>query len=328
MKSCSGVNMARFRCIAKNLFCLACLSSVLFLWGCATGGATTVTGLTATNVWASFKAGDLRMNCGFACSASWGPAGLRAKAYRDNKLWTDLALEVGNVGYRIDLSYFYLAQAAEGLGYFNAARGYYKLAMAVDLKCNGLFNICEGVDIPREVERALSRLPSDDIRANTDTKQEVVVAVPIQINALADDPGMAPIVLVKYDEFEKTSFYNGEDVGIGGDYLALRAWKKDLGATRIQIYVISHYVDEWRFYDSAWDSDGNRLSLTRISAEVDECRRYSVCTHTEHIAVGVTSDYLESRRASGVRFKIKGKGGELVLHMPGAHIAAFLDAIK
>ncbi|MEO6024533.1 MAG: hypothetical protein ABIP64_15745, partial [Burkholderiales bacterium] len=87
------------------------------------------------------------------------------------------------------------------------------------------------------------------------------------------------------------------------------------------------YTGEWRFYDRAFDSDGQELQTTEISRKVVECKR-RVCSHLEHLGIKVTRVYLETKQESGVRFKVIGKSGEEVFYIPPAYIRAFLSVTK
>ena len=59
---------------------------------------------------------------------------------------------------RVDSGYSYLGRAAEGLQHTDAARTYYRLALAITFKRAGLFNNCDGIDVPLEAASGLARL--------------------------------------------------------------------------------------------------------------------------------------------------------------------------
>ncbi len=142
------------------------MKSIHFLWailacalaGCAQVGPRHASGEQVTDVMAAFRSGDLRLTCDTACSGAWGSHRRQAKGYYDAQAWTDLVQVIARVGMRVDSGYFYLGRAAEGLRHHDAARQYYRLALANTFKCAGLFNNCDGIDVPREANAGLTRL--------------------------------------------------------------------------------------------------------------------------------------------------------------------------
>lgn len=134
-------------------------------------------------------------------------------------------------------------------------------------------------------------------------------------------------VQIENDEFEKTIKYRGPDVSEGIDAVFIRAWN-DLKTktTSYQIYVSDYYWGDWRFYRTAYDSDGNNLDTTLIDRDIGSCGQYR-CSHYEHVGLNVTREYLEKHTASGIRFKLSGKAGEEIFSIPGAYIKGFLDAV-
>ena len=327
----------------------------LVTYGCASTGIQTSTGEQVTNVIAVFERGEARLNCGPSCSGAWGSARRQAKRLYEQGLWNDLAIEVARVGFKDDQTYFYLGRAAEGLGHAEAARTYYKLGLVSSYKCAGIFNNCDGLVFPNEIIAGINRLP-----ATTKAEKPAVASssnlivptenTPIVKKAQEESPPIqtpAPIVKVEppqvdlrstikvsYDEFEKLTEYEGANVSTGSDVVLLRAWKPDKSPMIIQIYVMDYYHyeywdhDEWRFYHSAWDSDGVKLDTTQIAQKIGSCNRYSGCSHYEYLGLNVTRDYLEKHRRTGIRFKLSGKAGEEVFSIPAAHIEAFLEVAK
>ncbi|MEX5452132.1 hypothetical protein [Stutzerimonas stutzeri] len=319
------------------------------IYGCASNGIQTSTGEQATNIIEVFERGEARLNCETSCSGAWGSARRQAKRLYEQGLWNDLAIEVARVGFKADQTYFYLGRAAEGLGHAEAARTYYKLGLASSYKCAGIINNCDGLVFPNEIMAGINRLPtpakaekpavasSSNLIAPAENTLIVKKAQeepsPIRTPALiakVEPPkvDLRPTIKVNYDEFKKLTEYEGSNVATGGDVVFLRAWKPDKSPMVMQIYVMDYYSDEWRFYHSAWDSDGVKLDTTQISRDVGSCSRYSGCSHYEHLGLNVTRDYLEKHRQTGVRFKLSGKAGEEVFSIPAAHIDAFLEVAK
>ncbi len=74
--------------------------------------------------------------------------------------WSDLATGVMRIGYGGDLAYFYLGQAAQGFGYYQASIAYYSQARAladssnVTMQCSGVRRSedrCQGIRISAAV---------------------------------------------------------------------------------------------------------------------------------------------------------------------------------
>lgn len=134
---------------------------------------------------------------------------------------------------------------------------------------------------------------------------------------------------VNHDNFKKTSNYEGPNIANNPrDLLFIRAWKfHKTNNLKFQIYVADSYEGDWRFYNSADDSDGNSLETTSISRDVGSCRRigYShFCLKIEHVGVNLTRDYLVKNQESGIHFKLSGKAGERTLFLPSDYVKAML----
>lgn len=137
---------------------LACIS-VLLLAACATQRDSATDPVGRYEVSKELETGQIRLACDWSCSGSWNGARKTASGLFRSQLWNDLAAEVVRVGYGSDLTYFYLARAAEGLGKTAAAATYYRLALAAGTKCDGLvFNSCDGIDVAAQVQAGLKRV--------------------------------------------------------------------------------------------------------------------------------------------------------------------------
>ena len=123
----------------------------------------------------------------------------------------------------------------------------------------------------------------------------------------------------------KVTWYNGADIfDQAYDTVFLRAWKNDGAPSRYQIYVADYYGGEWRFYESAYDSNGTRIDTTLIDRKVISCGSYTGCTYAEHMGLNVTRDYLERHAATGMTFQISGRAGKEIFYIPDFHIQGFL----
>jgi hypothetical protein len=144
-----------------------------------------------------------------------------------------------------------------------------------------------------------------------------------------DEQAVAKAISTQRDDFKKMTNYKGPNAATElFDQLFIRAWKHDkLDAVSYQIYVLDHYYGDWRFYQTAFDSNGSNLNVTQISRDVSSCNRYG-CAKEEHLAVNLSRDYLEKNKETGIRFKLSGKAGEEVFFIPSGYIKGFLTAIK
>ena len=106
-----------------------------------------------------FKRGEVVFDCGFGCAFSYGWNRGGWKELHAKRAWRDLAISVMKVGYKNDLSYFFLAEAAAGLRLGDAARTYYARALEAQTTGNGcadgLGNTCEGFDVQALANAAL-----------------------------------------------------------------------------------------------------------------------------------------------------------------------------
>jgi hypothetical protein len=138
-------------------------------------------------------------------------------------------------------------------------------------------------------------------------------------------------IKVESDQVKKCTKYVGPDYpgNIPGNNVFLKAWKYDAPSiTKYQISVCSYYQGDWRFYNRAHDSNGNKLVVTLddIESGASSCSRYS-SSHCEHIGIIVDREYLENRKNIGISFKVEGKGGAQIFTLPPAYIDTFLNLV-
>lgn len=110
-----------------------------------------------------FQQGTIELACNTECGAQFLLKQSSLKEAHDNKNWRVLAMDTIKVGYRFDLSYYYLGTAAQGLGFNNAAKKYYedalKLSENKDSACaHGFILKCSGIEVIQESHQALSSL--------------------------------------------------------------------------------------------------------------------------------------------------------------------------
>jgi predicted Zn-dependent protease len=98
-----------------------------------------------------FKNGAAVLDCKLPCSLAYSRAKGDWKRMHAQGAWRDLAVSVMQAGDRSDLSYFMLAEAANGLGLKDAAATYYKRALEAgkDSACDSGAFSCEGFEVQR-----------------------------------------------------------------------------------------------------------------------------------------------------------------------------------
>jgi predicted Zn-dependent protease len=107
-----------------------------------------------------FKAGRAVFDCQLECSLRYGAAKPDWRKLHERQAWRDLAVSVMQVGYLSDLSYFMLAEAAQGMGFPDAAATYYKRALEAGGRhgCSHDSGLdCEGFDVQKRAQAALKK---------------------------------------------------------------------------------------------------------------------------------------------------------------------------
>jgi hypothetical protein len=90
------------------------------------------------------QAGEPVPECGFPCRDAWRANRTTALVLNETRQWRELAVLVMQIGYTNDLTYYYLGRAAEGLGFWDAAKTYYRIS--VRLASAGITCRAEGAD--------------------------------------------------------------------------------------------------------------------------------------------------------------------------------------
>lgn len=90
------------------------------------------------------QAGEPALECGLPCRDGWRANRTTALVLNEARQWRELAVLVMQIGYTNDLTYYYLGRAAEGLGFWDAAKTYYRTS--VRLTSAGVTCGTEGAD--------------------------------------------------------------------------------------------------------------------------------------------------------------------------------------
>ena len=168
------------------------LSSILL--SCTTVPSSGVKPIETSEGWElsdKFKDGQVRLDCRVACSGTYGWNRPSLRKLHDSAKWEELPMMTFlRIRFVNDQSYYYLAQAAEGFGFYNAADEYYQLSMSVPFAetCGGgIINVCDGFAFPREIvsrreiiKPRISRTTSEPIaEAPKDRRERKPVQVPV-----------------------------------------------------------------------------------------------------------------------------------------------------
>lgn len=130
------------------------------------GSALTAPNIDATQamafyspIYESFKQGTLELTCK-TCSLKFYMNQSDFRKLQEKQDWRGLAQQVIKVGYEFDLSYYYLAVAAKGIGLIEPSKVYYRkakeLSETIDATCSKAKMVkCNGVDVAMAADEAL-----------------------------------------------------------------------------------------------------------------------------------------------------------------------------
>jgi hypothetical protein len=110
---------------------------------------------------AMIPTGEPLLTCRAGCLAGWQAAEPQASTLAARHRWTDLALLVLRVDYEDDLTTYYLAEAAQGMGYRTAAASYYRQSIELSAgpaACIAYSGLCGGTSLPRAAMVRLAAL--------------------------------------------------------------------------------------------------------------------------------------------------------------------------
>ena len=104
----------------------------------------------------SFLNGEIRLNCKISCSRAFGSEAVHLNKLYKAGLWHELARKIYEIDFNIDIAYFYLGRAAEGLGKIKAAEKYYLLSQSAWTWC--IYPTCQGLSFPDASVKRLNKL--------------------------------------------------------------------------------------------------------------------------------------------------------------------------
>lgn len=129
-------------------------------------------------------------------------------------------------------------------------------------------------------------------------------------------------VAIEDDDFQQSTTFQAPDLAPEPPLEYFLRASKDYGSSTFdfQIYFTERYHGNWRFYNEAFDSNGNRIKVLIISRDAVYAN-----TLEEHIRLDVDRTYLESSIEDGIRIKLYGDACEKMIFIPGGYIKGFLS---
>lgn len=136
-------------------------------------------------------------------------------------------------------------------------------------------------------------------------------------------------VTYEYDQYNKTTFIYSPTLMVGAPYEGVKYYlfyaisdkfkNTHLDSNYYSIKV-SRYGREWKFLDSGYDINGNRMDVKVTDRKVDHFVY-------EYLNIQVSKQYLLDNRQSGIDIKLNGGRGETRIRLSPHLIDGFLQAI-
>lgn len=111
--------------------------------------------------------------------------------------------------------------------------------------------------------------------------------------------------------------------GMGSYYAFLRVLVNDRYVTFYQFYI-SDSDENWRFFNRAYDSNGNKLDFVEIDHQIKSSQSVRM---QEDFTINLSREYLDGAKNSGLNIKAVGKRGEKIFVLPGYYVEGFLKKV-
>ena len=154
---------------------LCCGSLVAIVGLMVTGCAPQKPTVDPTAAAAQLSTGAPLLRCRADCVAAWRGAQPHAAQLDAAGRWSELAALVITIDYQDDLTLFYLARAAEGLGYPAAAASYYRQSTYISgssLACPHESGVCGGIVLPDAALARIEALESEARRSRFQPRRQ------------------------------------------------------------------------------------------------------------------------------------------------------------
>jgi hypothetical protein len=127
------------------------------------------------------------------------------------------------------------------------------------------------------------------------------------------------------DSYKKTTWIQSPSLDGWIYSVWLRAQAENSKIISYQIYVSDIY-DDWRFFNSAYDTDGKKLDFRTVDSLVESYGLYAGKTKEDYIIV-VDRKYLNNSIGKEINFKAVGQRGERVIIIPSIYVEGFLKKV-
>jgi hypothetical protein len=269
-----------------------------------------------------FSGGKVNLTCSTTtCAWTFGGNRKLLLMLQQSRQWERLANEVVALDYDLDLSYFYLGQAAEGMGKPSAALHYYRLSLDHRNKCNGVVNICDNFVLQLIIPSRISQLETQLAIEAESLARTRAAATAARSNSSTAPSYRYPITASS--AAHGSTKYSGLNVGTNGHTLLLRGWRTAKGETLYQLYVAVNYFGTKRNYTSSIDSKGATLRFTPAAIDSKSCDG-TRCQYTEHIAITLPRSYLAENRSSGIELSLKHENGAIRVSLNALYVQDFI----
>lgn len=165
---------------------------IFTLIGCAAGPKTSSGVSVENDVMGAFEKGEIRLTCGLSCAYLSGFRKSKIERQFKAGAWRNVIHEISEVGFESDLNYFLLARSAEELGFKEAAKTYYDLALSSSYRCPSGGSACSGFSFPEDILDRRDLLTKSDAEGEENSersKPEVEVEVEV-----GSDPSVSALV--------------------------------------------------------------------------------------------------------------------------------------
>lgn len=138
-------------------------------------------------------------------------------------------------------------------------------------------------------------------------------------------------VIEAYDSYAKTNSISTDkftvpDVGSFFDPAFAHAWLSAIffrdHPPSIALHIYFSRANGWRFFDRAFDANGNALRVDVLARDV----QFGSAV-VEQFMTRLSLSYLQSRKEAGLDVRFDGKSGSLIVQLPAAYVQALLGRL-
>jgi len=127
------------------------------------------------------------------------------------------------------------------------------------------------------------------------------------------------------DSYQSTTLIESPGVfqaqGMGGHRLSLQAKFNSVGDISYSLQVQDSQASGWRFFDRAYDSNGQKLEFIDIDHDV------TLGITSEFFSINLSRSYLDNAAIESINIKVFGENGESLILLPNHYVEGFLQKI-